>query len=109
MSVESRKHKLAWLGVFVALSCLSILAMGQPVAAQNMTITLKADEVGKAASTKRIIIPLNKSKIIELPVDAVDVVISNPAIADINVRTPRLTYIVGNEIGQTNAFFFDLS
>lgn len=107
MSVKSRKYKLTWLGALVALSCLGVLAMNKPVAAQNMTITLKADEVGKAASTKRIIIPLNKSKIIELPVDAVDVLISNPEIADANVRTPRLIYIVGNQIGQTNAFFFD--
>ncbi|MBN9025390.1 MAG: lipopolysaccharide heptosyltransferase II [Rhizobiales bacterium] len=50
---------------------------------------------------------LNKSKIIELPRDARDVLISNPSIANAVIRTPRQIYITGLTVGQTNIIIFD--
>lgn len=58
-------------------------------------------------SERRIVLPLNKAKIIDLPADASDVLISNPEIAEGTMRTPRRAYLVGNAIGQANAFFLD--
>ena len=50
---------------------------------------------------------LNKSLVIDLPRDARDVLVSNPAIADAVMRTARRAYLIGMEVGQTNVFFFD--
>lgn len=36
-----------------------------------------------------------------------DVLVSQPAIVDAVVRTPRRVYLLGLKVGQTNAFFFD--
>jgi len=52
-------------------------------------------------------VPLNKSLIIDLPRDARDVLVSNPGIADVVVRTPRRVYLTGVAVGQTNLFVFD--
>jgi pilus assembly protein CpaC len=48
-----------------------------------------------------------KSAIIELPVDARDVLVTNPAVADAVLRTPRRIFILGVAAGQTDAVFFD--
>lgn len=50
---------------------------------------------------------LNKSLIIDLPADARDVLVSNPGIADVVVRTSRRIYLTGVAVGQTNLFVFD--
>ena len=55
------------------------------------------------AREARIVFPA----IIDLPADARDIPISNPAIADATVRTARRAYVIGRQLGQTNIFFFD--
>ncbi len=62
---------------------------------------------GEGPVSEQLLLGLNKAAIVELPVDAHDVLVSNPAIADAVIRTPRRAYILGVEGGQTNAFFFD--
>ncbi len=52
-------------------------------------------------------VPLNKSLILDLPRDARDVLVSNPGIADVVVRTSRRIYLTGVAVGQTNLFVFD--
>lgn len=68
---------------------------------------VKIDPGGEGPQTRRIILPLHKAAIVELPVAARDVLVSNPAVVDAVVRTPKRTYLIGMETGQTNAFFFD--
>ncbi len=62
---------------------------------------------GSGSAARSLVLGLNKAAIIELPVDARDVLVSNPSIVDAVVRTARRTYIIGMEVGQTNAFFFN--
>ena len=50
---------------------------------------------------------LNKARVYELSQDVRDVLVSNPAIADVIVKTPRLVYVLGQAVGDTNVFFFD--
>jgi pilus assembly protein CpaC len=62
---------------------------------------------GNAARAASIVLPFGKSAIIDLPADARDVLISNPAVADATVRSSRRAYVIGRALGQTNIFFFD--
>ncbi len=62
---------------------------------------------GGGAQSVSLVLPFGKSAVIDLPADARDVLISNPAIADATVRTARRAYVVGRAMGQTNLFFFD--
>ena len=50
---------------------------------------------------------LNKAVIVELDRDARDVYVSNPAIVDAVVRTPRRIFLMSLKVGQANAIFLD--
>jgi pilus assembly protein CpaC len=66
---------------------------------------LNASNAGPAA--KNISIPLNKAHFIRLEKPIRDVVIANPEIANVIVKTPTDVYLVGNSLGTTNVFFVD--
>ncbi len=56
---------------------------------------------------REIKIGVSKSIILELPGDAKDILVSNPAIADVIVRSQRRVFLTGKGVGSTNIFFFD--
>ncbi len=69
----------------------------------------KPIEVSVAAQqvNQRIVLPRGKSAIINLPQDARDVVVANPAIADAVMRTSRRGFLIGTAVGETNVYFLD--
>lgn len=73
--------------------------------AQGTPIRILDGENGRNARSLNL--PLGKAVIVELPVEARDVLVANPEIVDAVVRTPRRTYLLGLKAGSTNAFFFD--
>jgi pilus assembly protein CpaC len=92
---------------FLALAG-GLFAAGAAFAAQEPSETIKImDGGGKSART--VTLSVNKAVIVELPVEARDVLVGNPDIVDAVVRTPRRTYLLGQKAGSTNAFFFDAS
>jgi pilus assembly protein CpaC len=62
---------------------------------------------GHGPASEHITLGLNKAAIVQLDTDARDVMVSNPAIVDAVVRTPRRVFLLGVKTGQANAFFFD--
>ncbi|KAA5603418.1 type II and III secretion system protein family protein [Blastochloris sulfoviridis] len=48
-----------------------------------------------------------KSVVVELPRDARDVLVANPAVANAVVRSARRAFLIGIDYGQTNVVFFD--
>jgi pilus assembly protein CpaC len=58
-------------------------------------------------SADRLVLPLNKTKGLALGSAVRDIIIGNPDIADIVVRSPKQIYLIGKAIGDTNAFFVD--
>src|ERR1041384_6287029 len=54
-----------------------------------------------------IALGIGKSAVIDLPTDAKDVLVANPAIANAVVRSARRAYLIGVAAGQTNVIFFD--
>src|SRR5581483_10594718 len=50
---------------------------------------------------------LNKSQVIRLGRPARDVLVANPAIADVLLRTPDTAFVIAKKIGETNVYFFD--
>jgi len=83
------------------------LSLSAPAFADNDPMFVTIHEAGTGHTARTITIPHNKSVIVELPTDASDVLVTNPEIVDAIVRTPRRTYLLGKNVGQTNAFFFD--
>lgn len=103
---------LAALGA-AALTPASALAQASEAAAPAMAAGMAAQSAvvrvnltGGAAS-QALTLPNGKSAIIELPVDVRDVLVTNPAVADAMLRSPRRIFIMGLKSGSTDAVFFD--
>jgi pilus assembly protein CpaC len=54
---------------------------------------------------RKITIGLDKSLLIELPVDLQDVLVSNPEVVDAVVQSSRSVYLLAKDTGDANAFF----
>ncbi|MBL4784398.1 MAG: type II and III secretion system protein family protein [Cohaesibacteraceae bacterium] len=78
--------------------------VGKAEAAQGQIMRIKA---GTRQSSRRVKIGLNKSLVLETPIDVGDVLVSNPDIADAVVRSSRRVYLIGVKVGQTNVFLVD--
>lgn len=63
-------------------------------------------EVTASTATQRVKLGLNKSVVIDLPSDAYDILVANPAVADAVTRTARRIYLFGKQVGETNIFVF---
>ena len=88
--------------------CALVLVSGPTESATaNDARLVKIDQGGIGKGSRSIVLGLNKAAIVELPVAARDVLVSNPAIVDAVVRTNKRTYLIGMAVGQTNAFFFN--
>ena len=57
--------------------------------------------------TRQVTIGLSKSMVVELPREVRDVMVSNPKKLDAVVQGSKRVYLIANEVGQANAFFFD--
>lgn len=74
-----------------------------PSGAQTVNVSLG----GEGGASRNLSLPRGKSAVIELPVDARDVLVSNPQVADVVLSTPRRIYVLGQKAGETDATFVD--
>ncbi len=86
-----------------ALAAL-LLASATPAA---MAIDVTHVRVANIGVNQSINIGLNKSVIIDLPVDAAEVIVSQPAVANAILRNKRRAIIQSTGGGETNIFFLD--
>ncbi|MEX0589814.1 MAG: type II and III secretion system protein family protein [Xanthobacteraceae bacterium] len=63
--------------------------------------------VSSQGGARFLALGIGKSTVIDLPRDAKDVLVANPAIANAVVRSARRAYLIGVAPGQTNVIFFD--
>jgi len=90
--------------VFALLALLCGLAP-QPAAASEMTTTRSGAH--GAHGSRFLALGIGRSTVVDLPRDAKDVLVANPAIANAVVRSARRAYLIGVAPGQTNVIFFD--
>ncbi|MFC5344200.1 type II and III secretion system protein family protein [Brevundimonas staleyi] len=94
------------LKTVIALACAGLVAAGAaaPVTAQ----TYGARQTVAAGSGPRLVnLPRGTSFAVDLPADARDVIVSNPAVAEANVHSPRRITVIGIAPGETDAVFLD--
>lgn len=60
---------------------------------------------GQLPALRKVTIGVDKSMLVELPVDLENVLVSNPEILDAVVQTSRQVYLLAKESGEANAFF----
>lgn len=93
------------------LACL-ITAAGMlavtPLAAQADSASLRIP-MRDIGATQSLTLVLNKSMIVDLPVDVKEVIVSQPEIISAIVRTKQRVILQGTGNGDTNIFFLDAS
>jgi pilus assembly protein CpaC len=90
----------ALIGGLLAALALAPLTAG-PAEAQS-SVRLSTGATGQS-----ITLPRGRSSTIDLPLDARDVIISNPAVAEAILHTPRRITLVGLAPGEADAVFLD--
>ncbi|MGA9602268.1 MAG: type II and III secretion system protein family protein [Methylocystis sp.] len=76
----------------------------RPIAAEPAPGNRFATDSGK---TTRIQMGVGKTVMVDLPHDAAEIVVGNPAVVNAVVRTPRKLYLMGAGLGQTSVFALD--
>ena len=56
-------------------------------------------------ASRKVLLGLHKAMIVELPVDARDVLVSHPTTIDAVVLTARKVFLLAKEVGEANVFF----
>ena len=99
-------RKILSLAIFAALALALPADAASPIVSgpQIIKVSTRSGPV-----TQRIVMPSDKTTIIDLDVDVREATTSNPDIVDVVGRTPRRFYLVAKKTGQANAFFFDAS
>lgn len=96
--------------IFGSLVLFAALAAAEPAQAGGPDHVGPEGPAAAAYVHKRgnfLALGVGKSIVIDLPRDAKDVLIANPAIANAVVRSARRAYLIGVKAGQTNIVFFD--
>lgn len=100
----SRSSTLMRSAIFL-LMFLAITVVITPVTfAAPGILRISSNQIGKE---HRVEIGLNKSLVVELPVSAKEVIVSNPGVASALVRTKRRAIIQGVALGETNILFLN--
>lgn len=99
-----RTSAVASLSLCLAVSDLAVLHPVATAEAASESI-VRISESGRGIH-KRLKLGLNKALVVDLPQDAHDILVADPAMADAVTRTSRRIYLFGKSVGQTNIFIF---
>ncbi|CAL1690455.1 Type 3 secretion system secretin [Brevundimonas subvibrioides] len=97
------------LNRIVALATAALMAAA-PVTLPSAVLAqdYAGSQTVAAGSGPRLInLPRGTSFAVDLPADARDVIVSNPAVAEANVHSPRRITVIGIAPGETDAVFLD--
>jgi len=86
----------------ISALALLISVMLWPIAATAQVSSTMEPEVGES-----IAIELNEGKLVRFDNPAASVFITNPSVADVNVRSTKLVYLFGKTPGKTTLFALD--
>ncbi|HWK69108.1 MAG TPA: type II and III secretion system protein family protein [Rhizobiaceae bacterium] len=100
--LATHSYRLARFCGSVAFAMLTVLSTINPGASGEGRVSVGSS----TTASQRLKLGLNKSVVIDLPADAYDILVANPAVADAVTRTARRIYLFGKSVGETNIFVF---
>ncbi len=92
-------------GLSFSLAFSGTMLPAVPTAEAAASSVVRIDESGPGVK-KKVNLGLNKAVVVDLPTDAHDILVADPALADAVTRTSRRIYLFGKTVGQTNIFVF---
>ncbi len=81
------------------VACMSLVVASMPAGAAEPQLVAVSDD--------HVSLDLNKGRLVRLPAPASTVFVADPEIADIQVKSPRLVYLMGRKPGDTTLFAVD--
>ena len=90
-----------------ALGLVLAASLAGPPPASAAPPNRAASRIGASEGSQHISMGVGKSVIVELPDDAAEIFVGNPAVANAIVRTARKLYIIGVANGQTSIYALD--
>ena len=105
MSVGIGHNRMRRIGASLIAVAMALGADMAPFAAGEAAAQGVSTVAGQRAG-QTVNLGLNKSLVIDLPRDAYDILVANPAVADAVTRTARRIYLFGKSVGETNIFVF---
>ena len=87
-----------------AAACAALIALG---AAAPAGVSSAQTRSAVSAEGRMVNLPRGSTFSVDLPADARDVIISNPAVAEAMLHSPRRVTVVGVASGETDAVFLD--
>ncbi|WP_396595145.1 type II and III secretion system protein family protein [Brevundimonas sp. R86498] len=90
----------------LGLTCASLIALSGAMPLQAQTWG-ERQTVPAGSAPRMVNLPRGTSFAVDLPADARDVIVSNPAVAEANVHSPRRITVIGIAPGETDAVFMD--
>lgn len=106
--VQAARLGARFVSGITAVGIVSMLALSATVVPMH-DASAASTKVRTGGAGQRIKLGLNKSIVIDLPADAYDILVANPAVADAVTRTSRRIYLFGKAVGETNIFVFGQS
>jgi pilus assembly protein CpaC len=103
LAFRSARHSACGLALIAALTGPAA-AQERPALGPAPVLTVGSAE---AASTRRVELTAGRSVIIDLPRDAKEVFVANPAVANAVVRSTRKVFVIGMADGATSIFMMD--
>jgi pilus assembly protein CpaC len=106
---NERKPAVTRLFYRVLGLALTLAVCGAPLTSKSIAQDRSAFQPGvdSPRNSHSISMGVGKSVIVDLPRDAAEIVVGNPAIVNAVVRTPRKVYVMGAGQGQTTLFAVD--
>ncbi len=86
---------------------LCLVGFGLVAAGPGFARSRAVSAVGPSDGTQRISMGVGKSVILDLPEEAAEIFVGNPAVANAVVRTARKLYVIGASNGQTSIYALD--
>src|SRR5687768_1981248 len=84
-----------------------LLALGSLMSTTSVQAQETTDQVVRAGRSTTLVVPVYKSRVVELPTPAKRVSIGNPDIADVLILGSNDLYILGKDLGTTNLLLWD--
>jgi pilus assembly protein CpaC len=98
---------LALMGLTGGVAALAEPIKGVVPDTAGKQIEISQEEVDSGLAERSVNLPEGKARLISLPVEVGNVLVADPAVADVVVMSARQIYLIGLTAGDTNAFFLD--
>ncbi len=107
----STRHLFAPLGLAAALLADQSFAQQAPLAGAAPASTQKVNMADAASPnpTQTLTLTVNKTYMVEFDTDVDDIIVANPAIANVTARDRRRVAVMGVSQGESNIVFLDKS